>query len=122
MAGSDEKEALRAARAAKPEKTAPPASEGGLVSLKRSRAEIKKNSPMAINEEREQYPWGTRLSLQKEDLAKLGIKSLPKPGSTMKLTADVEVVSVSQSAGHDKQESKEMALQITAMKLSGGEE
>lgn len=111
-----EKEALRQARQAKPE---PPEGDG-LISLKRTKEDMKKekgDGPVAVGKyEPPQYAYGTKINLCKEELEKLGMESLPDVGKTMRLEAEVEVVSVSQSAGKNSS-NREMSLQITAMRL-----
>lgn len=70
----------------------------------------------AVASDEPEYPYGLRISLDKDSLAKLGITELPEVGATMVLQARVEVVSVSQ---YDSSEGKsqDMSLQITDMSL-----
>lgn len=92
----------------------------GLISMKRdkkTKKELQESMPQACGVgQQDEYSYGTRLNLQKEDLDKLGIKALPEVGKTMTLTAEVEVISVSQSSGKES-DNRDMGLQITAMKL-----
>lgn len=88
-----------------------------LVSLKKTKAQKKSSAPqLASGPSGEDYSYGTRLSLGKDELEKLGIKDMPKVGTKFKLEAEVEVVSVSANAGKDH-DSRDMGLQITAMCL-----
>jgi hypothetical protein len=61
------------------------------------------------------YPYGTRLHLNSETLAKLGIKDMPKVGTKVRIMAMAEVVSVSQNQERDGDENRELGLQITDM-------
>lgn len=63
------------------------------------------------------YPYGLRISLRDEDLAKLGIKDLPAVGDTMTLTAQVQVTRVSDEQAFYGRE-RCLGLQITDMELS----
>lgn len=111
-------EALKRARESK-ETDEPEESEDGLVSMKLDKKEKDKSYPVALsgNTNQDDYSYGTRLNLRKEDLDKLGIEDLPKVGEKFRLVAEVEVISVSASASKDN-DNQDMGLQITAMKLS----
>jgi len=67
------------------------------------------------------YPWGLQIKLKNDELAKLGIsaESLPTVGSSLILTAKVDVTEVSseQRAGQEGPEI-EVELQITDMALA----
>lgn len=70
----------------------------------------------------ELYPWGLRLNLGTEELAKLGITELPPLGTKMTLIAEVEATSTGENKhlndeGKTK-ESRDLSLQITAMDLT----
>ena len=64
-----------------------------------------------------EYPYGLRLSLSEEDLAKLGLP-LPRAGQGMKITAEAFVVSVNERVeeGEDEIECC-VAVQITDMSM-----
>jgi hypothetical protein len=66
-----------------------------------------------------EYPYGLQVSLETEQLAKLGVTKLPDVGATMTLTAKVEVCSVSQyESRDDEQPRRTLSLQITDLALS----
>lgn len=66
--------------------------------------------------ERDDYPWGLRITLNNETLKKLGI-SLPKVGAEMMLAGKVKVLSTStREDGDDSYSSVEM--QITDIGLT----
>jgi hypothetical protein len=68
--------------------------------------------------ERDDYPWGLRITLNDETLKKLGI-ALPKVGSEMMLAGKVKVLSTSmREDGEDSYSSVEM--QITDIGLMDG--
>jgi hypothetical protein len=64
------------------------------------------------------YPFGLQVRLEKEDLAKLGIKELPEIGTDMKLVAECEVISISQNESKDGLQSQCVCLQIEMMGLA----
>jgi hypothetical protein len=108
-------EAMRKARESKKEEPESK-SGGGLISMKRDKKEKKSYGETMASPMQEDYSYATRINLGKEELDKLDMESLPKIGSKMRLVADVEVVSVSTRAGKND-DSRDMGLQITAMKL-----
>lgn len=59
------------------------------------------------------YPWGLCLRLEKREMDKLGMKSLPNVGDEFHLCIVAEVTQVSQQSGADQDDSKNVALQIT---------
>lgn len=61
---------------------------------------------------RDGYPYGTRITLDSDTLDKLGIKTLPAVGNELMIEAKVRVISVSESDN-----SKSVELQITDMDL-----
>ena len=76
------------------------------------------DSPVAIDNDREKYPYGLELSLDEKALSKLGVKELPKVGTKLMLEAKVVVGSVRESERANGRSSKHMGLQITDMELS----
>lgn len=66
-----------------------------------------------------QYPWGLRLTLDDDALAKLGITAMPSAGTKMKLSATVLVCSVASYSDKAGEPENTVSLQITAMELSG---
>lgn len=69
------------------------------------------------------YPWGLVLHLDKDELAKLGLKDLPKVGAKVMIQAKVTVTRVSQEASSDRggEERRSVDLQVTDMALGTGE-
>ncbi len=63
-----------------------------------------------------EYPYGLRISLDKDDMEKLGIKELPEMYTCYMIMAAGCVVSVEDSAGQDG-ERKQCTLQIMNMML-----
>jgi hypothetical protein len=80
--------------------------------MKLTKSERKEMAEPAMAEE--SYPWGLRLTLDKETLDKLGIDGLPAVGTKMLLVARAEVKGVSQHESDDH-ESRSVDLQITEM-------
>jgi hypothetical protein len=71
--------------------------------------------PMGVDE----YPWSLRLTLNDEELKKLGISSLPKVGGKMSLSAEVSVIATRQADRSNGGTERSLELQITRMELSG---
>lgn len=66
------------------------------------------------------YPWGLQVTLDNDSLEKLGLKSLPKVGSSLYLGANVEVTSVSEDEREldgKRHVHRHVTLQITDMGL-----
>lgn len=93
-----------------------------LVSMKKSAEEMREDKSDACYApagDQPAYPYGLRIDLNDESLAKLGITTLPAVGTTMKLLAVVEVSSASQyESEHGKD--RNICLQITEMALDAG--
>lgn len=66
------------------------------------------------NEDAAEYPSGLILILTDETLKKAGIDELPALGTAFTIYGKAEVISISQ-----KEEGREMALQITDLELTG---
>ena len=90
-----------------------------MVDMKRSAADMKsKETAMAAGPDGEQYPYGLCINLDKDELDKLGITTLPPIGCEVHMMCVGTVTRVLQSAsqtpmGSDEQTS--MAIQITMM-------
>lgn len=88
-----------------------------LVDMQNTKAEIK--SEMATEYKPPKYPWGLSVNLDNGSLEKLGMETLPKIGTTMILTARVEVSSLSEYDSQQGGASRSLGLQITDMALAG---
>lgn len=87
-----------------------------LVNMKMSAKEAQEwAEPVAADAP--EYPYGLSISLNEEDLAKLGITTPPPVGTRMLLTARVEVCSTSQYQTQGKENEASVGLQITDMEL-----
>ncbi len=72
----------------------------------------------------EDYPYGTSVRLEHEDLAKLGITSadqLPKSGATMNIAGNAKVASVSTN-DRDGEARHSMELQLTHLGVEPSQE
>ena len=88
-----------------------------MKSLKQSKKELDKyDSPIAVDGNRDQYPYGTRIDLNKESLDKLGIKTLPAVGTELMIECKVKVIAVRESAS-ERDTNRSIELQITDMDL-----
>ena len=91
-----------------------------LVSMKNApEKKSKKNKGVDIccGPSSDAYPYGLRLDLNNESLKKLGIKSLPAVGKTLRLVAECKVESTSENQDRDGEKRRNTALQITKMAL-----
>jgi hypothetical protein len=80
--------------------------------------EKKYAEPSVVGGDRPLYPWGLTVTLDREALEALGlVDNLPKVGSTMKLEARVDVVSVSENESTDGKNCS-VSLQITELGLA----
>lgn len=90
-----------------------------LVSLKLSPAEAKEESgvPLDAAENLPKYPYGTSISLDDDELKKVGITAEQKVGAKFVIAGLVEVVGYEKSASQAG-ERQCLRLQITEMGLS----
>jgi hypothetical protein len=88
-----------------------------MISLKQSAKKMKAGeSPIAMDIEHDEYPYGTRIDLNKDTLEKLKIKTLPAVGDEIMIECKAKVIAVRESASqHDT--SRSVELQITDMDL-----
>lgn len=72
-----------------------------MVDMKRSKADMKEaNTPISLG--KEEYPYGLRIRLEKDDLEKLGMtKKLPAVGDEVMVEAMCKVISVSENASEN---------------------
>jgi hypothetical protein len=91
-----------------------------MVDMKLSKNEARETvGGIAKEADTPKYPYGLRLSLDNEELKKLGIKELPKAGEKMIIYAAVDVASSSSQDRMDGGKSLRMELQITDLALMG---
>lgn len=89
----------------------------GMTSLKNTKSKKSDQPQLAMDSDyREEYPYGTRIDLNKESLDKLGIKTLPAVGSEIMIECKVKVIAVRESAS-ERDTSRSVELQITDMDL-----
>lgn len=82
----------------------------------------KEDSTVLAPEMRDEYPYGLRIRLGNDELAKLGMTELPAIDSEMKLTALVCVVEISQSDSASGEPYRSVELQIEQMALAPAKE
>lgn len=89
------------------------------MNLKSMKVEAKKEmqTPMMMDMDGPEYPYGLRLDLNTEVLKKLEISEMPKVGSKLKIFAIVEVCAVSKSEHRNGEPCMNVGLQITDMAL-----
>ena len=75
------------------------------------------DSALVSPEMTEEYPYGLRINLRTEELAKLGITTLPAVGAEMKLIASVRVIGTGQNEYQDGDVNRHVELQIEQMAL-----
>lgn len=93
-----------------------------LVDLKMSKKELKAESQPSLADQNP-YPYGTRISLDTDELAKLGItvKNLPKVGDAMAIDAVGTVVSVSEDETASNGYRCSVQIQIEQMELNAAD-
>lgn len=77
--------------------------------------------PGEIEGDEPQYPYGLCISLEQDDLEKLGITALPKVGVEMTVTARAYVKSTSAYDTQGEGKRMSVSLQITDLELGGGQ-
>lgn len=90
-----------------------------LKSMKITKEDRKKKEEMYKSPciDTDDFPYGLRIHLDAEILAKLGIKTLPKVGTMVKITAEAQVRSTEVNE-RDGKEKKSMSIQIEKMDLT----
>ena len=88
-----------------------------LVDMAYTKAEMKEEKREMTVGQPSPYPWGLCLSMEKDQLDKLGITKLPEVGSEMHLMCVAKVTSVNQSARENEFEESRVGLQITMMQV-----
>lgn len=84
-----------------------------LVDLKRSKEERETSKPVAAGIE-DRYPYGTRLSLDHDELEKLGMKT-PNVGDQFHVHGHANVTSVEERTNEDGKKHRHVSLQIKKM-------
>lgn len=87
-----------------------------MIDMKRSVE--KAESALLAPEMQDEYPYGLRIHLGNDELAKLNMAELPAIGVEMTLTAKVRVVEVSQSDSVNGEPHRRVEMQIEQMNLS----
>lgn len=86
-----------------------------LVDLKRSKAEKKaRTEEHSIGSADEDYPYGTRIRLEHEDMEKLGMKDTPAPGDTFHIEAHGKVTHSHESAD-EKGKRRHVEIHLTKL-------
>ena len=91
-----------------------------LIDMAYTKAELKEEKKeMAVGPSGQPspYPWGLCLSLERNELDKLGIKQMPEVGAEVHFVAVAKVTSVNQSAREGQDEESRVGLQITMMQV-----
>lgn len=93
-----------------------------MTSMRRPKKTTKKSKKDAMSlcepcDSSDAYPYGLEVRLENESLDKLKIEDLPKAGTKMTLTAEVEVSGSSQTERQGKEPRRNLTLQITKMSL-----
>jgi hypothetical protein len=91
-----------------------------LVDLKKSPAAAKKEN--AVQYKPSPYGYGTSISLDHEQLKKLGITELPEVGDEYQITATGKVTSASMNASESSGSRTSLSIQITHLKLTHEDE
>ncbi len=90
--------------------------------MKRTAKEQKATAVGIAEPSKDEYPYGLRISLQKSELVKLGMKNLPKVGDEFQIEAKAKVVSVRASDHAEYGDDASCELQITDLALDNDDE
>lgn len=92
-----------------------------LISLKR-KPKKSKDVPEAIESDRSLYPYGTRITLEKESISTLALsfKEL-KIGQKVAVQATGTVIELAQNDRDDRDDSKRIEIQLTEIGVDTGE-
>lgn len=93
---------------------------GHLVSMKMSKKESKSEFEPSLDDA-PKFPFGLSIRLNNESMEKLNLGKMPKVGSEMTLTAEVNVESTEESERAGGGSRRHMTLQITSMSLDDGD-
>lgn len=92
--------------------------EAVMVSMKNSKKDKKSSNIAEAPSSAENYPYSSRIDLDHEMLAKLGIDKMPKHGAPMTVHAKAKVHRTSEDTNSDGKTRRSMTLQMTHMKVS----
>lgn len=87
-----------------------------LVDMKRSASDMESDTACAPGKP-DPYPYGLCLNVDKDELDKLGITSLPEVGEEYQVMAVAKVTRVNASAAEGQDDQMGVSLQITSMAL-----
>jgi hypothetical protein len=90
----------------------------GLADMKRTKQEIKAEAKEWSTGEDREYGYGLCIRLEEEDMAKLGMKTLPQVGDTFVIEAVGRVESSYQSQSVSNKDDQAFSLQITHLSLT----
>jgi hypothetical protein len=91
-----------------------------MVDLARAPAEVKKAN--TVNYKPSPYGYGTSISLDHDQLKKLGITELPEVGDEYSITASGKVTSASKNSSEESGSRTSLSIQITHLKLTHEDE
>lgn len=89
-----------------------------LISMAYTKAEAKAEAEKYTTpdlDSQPEYPWGLSISLEDDELSKLGMDGLPEVGAEMELLVRVKVQRASQTQMASGETERCVGLQITAM-------
>jgi hypothetical protein len=88
-----------------------------MIDMKSSPEEMAEQATIG-EAEQNPYPYGLQIRLNDDDLAKLGITSLPAVGSKISFSAMANVCSTSAYSDKEGEAETSMSLQITGMEIT----
>ena len=91
-------------------------SKHNLVSMRRTKADKKRNRAEIASGDQESFPYGLRLNLDDESLTKLGIKDLPKVGEAWIIVGVGKVASVSKS-DNERRTNRDVSIQLEKLEV-----
>ena len=89
------------------------------IDMTQSKEEAKEYGDSLMEGDAPKYPYGLKITLNDESLAKLNLTQLPAIGTKLQISATAEVCSTSAYQDQSGEAETSMSLQITAMELGG---
>ena len=81
--------------------------------------EKKDNSVLSVVDDKPNYPYGLRITLDPDTIKKLGLTEMPDVGSMMALMAQAEVIAVNKIDAPGDEEKYSVELQIQDLDVKG---
>lgn len=92
-----------------------------MISLKRTKKDLKKDKLASEPMQGDSYPWGTRLEFGKEEIEKIPALKKVDAGDVVQIKAVGKVMEVSSRKHEGEKESRRVEIQIEKIEVSGND-